>query len=124
MRINKGATGRHINAHILYRKKGGTQTYKQFEQAAIASLLFDETEENVNNVLLPRNDVLTRLEGTHFPYQVPTNAGGRLLRKKCVVCTKRGYRQDSSYMGVKCVRQTGLCIECFPSYRTKLVYWK
>ena len=113
-----------LNAHILYSKKKGKETFKQFQEHVIASLLFPDVEEQLEDVVLPMHAVLTRLTGQHFPSLVPYNENrGRYLHKKCVVCTKHGTRNDVKYICRRCVGQPGLCVaSCFEGYHTKLHY--
>ena len=55
-----------LNAHILYSKKKGKETFKQFQEHVIASLLFPDVEEQLEDVMLPRHAVLTHLTGQHL----------------------------------------------------------
>ena len=113
-----------LNAHILYSKKKGKETFKQFQEHAIASLIFPDVEEQLEDVMLPRHAVLTHLTGHHLPSLTPYNENrGRYLYKKFVVCTKHGTRKYVKYICRRCVRQLGLCVDsCFERYHTKLHY--
>ena len=116
-----------LNAHILYKKAGGSQAYAGFLREVIAGLLFPDPElETADDVIVPRNENLIRLSERHFPVLLGLTESDYQAKRCCRVC-KRKYnrRKMVMYFCPRCPTQPGLCPSpCFQLFHTITKYWK
>ena len=100
-----------VNAHILYKKNGGSKRLLQFKLDCITSLLAAGGAE------LAAPNASDRYSGRHFPELIPPTANKQNPQKRCVVCTQSKKRKESRYQCADCENTPGLCpAPCFRDY--------
>lgn len=111
-----------LNAHILYKKMGGSMPRLGFILSLVDRLVGKyrvHTEKRLGRPSL--TDTPLRLSERHFLRRIPPTPKKEYPQRKCHVCHAKGSRRDTSYMCVKCDK--GLCITpCFETYHTELRY--
>ncbi|XP_072007002.1 piggyBac transposable element-derived protein 4-like [Engystomops pustulosus] len=107
------------NAFVLYKKKGGRDTYLDFQEKIIEGLIFEpqDTRQSLEC------EKVKRLTERHFISPIPATETRNYPQKRCRVCSKNGQRRDSRYFCASCPSQPGLCIHpCYKKYHTVLNY--
>lgn len=114
-----------LNAQSVYKMKTG----KNVSIADFQLLLVREILEKYH-IDPPRpstkrtadQDSPLRLIGRHFMSHLKKDTNNKQSRKRCVVCSKKKIRRETTYVCEPC--DVPLCaIPCFEYYHTKKIYW-
>ncbi|KAM3936087.1 piggyBac transposable element-derived protein 4-like [Leptodactylus fuscus] len=104
------------NSFVLYKKAGHSDTFLDYQEKIIESLIFTST---CPPHPLQSEDV-KRLTERHFIALIPPTESRRNPQRRCRVCGKRGMRRDTRYYCPDCPSHPGLCInECFKIFHTE-----
>lgn len=109
------------NSFVLYRYTGSKDTFLQFQEKVIKSLIFAEQELEASASTPSTSSVVRIVPGQHFPAEIPVTGKTKKPPKKCRVCYKNGIRRDTKFHCETCPTNPGLCIKnCFKIYHTSL----
>lgn len=100
------------NAYILYKQQPGKKSTRliDFRDAVISKLINNHRP----NVITPPQ---SKKQVLHVISQVPRNEKNRLIRKRCVICSKNKKRVETIYFCKECPEMPGLCLEpCYKIY--------
>ncbi|XP_064643589.1 piggyBac transposable element-derived protein 4-like [Lineus longissimus] len=110
-----------LNAHILFKKMGGTSPRLSFILSLVDRLVGKyKVQQREKRAGRPsHSDTPLRLTERHFLTRIPPTPKEEYPQRKCHVCLSKGTRRDTRYMGNKCDK--ALCITpCFEIYLTSL----
>ena len=103
-----------LNAHILFKKVGGTKPLLRFKLDCINYLLAAAASEPT------APEVSDCFSGCHFPQLIPLTNSKQNRQKRWVVCTTQNKRKESRYQCGDCAHKPGLCAApCFRIYHTE-----
>ena len=103
-----------LNAHILFKKVGGTKPLLRFKLDCINYSLAAAASEPT------APEASDRFSGCHFPQLIPLTNSKQNPQKRCVVCTTQNKRKESRYQCGDCAHKPGLCAApCFRIYHTE-----
>lgn len=116
-----------LNAHHIYKKDAGKDTYMAFMMAALHEILSEPVLPHSRTPQMTDDDV--RLRERHFIMRIPPNPSGKMHpSKNCRVCTLYTHegtvkRKDTTFYCPDCPSKPPLCVgECFKIYHTKFSY--
>lgn len=114
-----------LNAHAVYKMKTGSNIPIANFQLSLVKEIFEKYHvEKPRHTTRKTNDEDSplRLTGRHFISHLEKNERSQQTRKRCVVCSKKKIRKETTYGCQPC--DVPLCqISCFENYHTKKVYW-
>ncbi|CAK9795904.1 PiggyBac transposable element-derived protein 4 [Anthophora quadrimaculata] len=99
-----------LNSYLLHKKSNSQSklTFVDFRIKVIESLL-----GNVSNTVTKKPTP----KKIHLPSHCPRNESNRVLRKRCMQCTKINKRKETTYFCEDCENKPGLCLEpCFRDF--------
>ncbi|CAH2002249.1 unnamed protein product [Acanthoscelides obtectus] len=109
-----------LNAHALYQLKTGKKLPLIDFQLQLVKQLLDEHKKAHPRLVAGRanEDFSLRLTERHFPSLTEQrNEQNKLVPRRCVVCSKRRKRRETTYRCLKC--DVALCVvPCFEHYHT------
>lgn len=115
-----------LNSFIIHKKKRGLMTHLNFRLAVINAIFAKYGDSTTDPGVPPRRlfnpqDNPSRLTGRHFPAHNPPTEKKKYAQKKCIVCTQRKLRKDTSIHCKTC--NVALCVSpCFEVHHTLLNY--
>jgi hypothetical protein len=110
---------RILNAMIIYRHNTGTKMNHHTFRVSLVQALFEQfadTERKVRSGRAEQN-VIPRLHERHCIQSVALSRKKSTPLRRCVVCSKHGWRSDSRFHCQEC--DVRLCVDgCFEAYHS------
>jgi hypothetical protein len=101
-----------LNAFVLMKESDPKCRLLRFRLDIIRSLL-NGVQVRINQAI----QVPNRLEGRHFPAEIPPTEGKQRPTRKCLVCAAQKHRKETRYICKTCIKP--LCVvPCFETYHT------
>lgn len=103
-----------FNAHYLYNKySGNTMNMSDFRISIISAILGYDCSNTISGYDLFSSSIRTEAKLQHVLTQREgKNAAGKVLRKRCKLCSQTGIRKDSTYHCKQCPGSPGYCLDC------------
>ncbi|PNF23367.1 hypothetical protein B7P43_G13170 [Cryptotermes secundus] len=106
-----------LNAYILYCKAGNKKDHLLFRINLVNEIIAKSHGQNLEKCKGRPSDTdmeCTRLTGQHFIQENSKTENYKVLRRRCVVCTKNRKRKQTRYRCKNCPGTPSLCLDaCF-----------
>lgn len=98
-----------FNSFVIFQTYNNSITYCNFKTSIIKTIL--SYHETPKLAIAPKS-------GRHFPERIPPTTAKEKPTKRCVSCYTNNIRRETSFQCGNCIRNPGLCIDCFKVYHT------